>query len=168
MNSETEELICDLLAVKIKTDIDNDVLANTIGQTGGKIIFTSNYARCGNNPMAMSVSASTPPHFRGKHLPHLAPTWSMIDAYKNGAMSESEYSEQYIDLLENQRKLHPKEVLDSIPNGTILLCYESPKDFCHRIVLARWLEQASDMLISEWASEEELKKEQVVDDLLCF
>ena len=168
MNKEIEDAIYTIHGAKMATDIDNEVLTKIIGSVDGKIIFTSNYTRCGSHEKAVSVSASVPEYFQGEHLKMLAPSWNLIMSYKEGRIDANEYEKRYIDLLETERNLDPKEVFNALPNGTILLCYEKPGEFCHRRILAKWLENATGSPINEWSSEDELKKQQVVDDLLCF
>jgi uncharacterized protein YeaO (DUF488 family) len=162
-----DDAIYDLLGSRVATDIDNDSLTEIIGDAGGKVIFTSNYARNGNHPNAMAISASVPKWFDKPQLKSLAPTWDMINAFKAGELTEEEYSSLYVELLET-RELDPKEVFESLPNGAILLCYEKPNEFCHRRVLAKWLEEANKQPILEWVSEQEAEKERIVDDLLQF
>ena len=67
-----------------------------------------------------------------------APTWSMVMGYKNGTLTEAQYTEQYMKILgavsvEVWRWLHTQAV-----NGeVVLLCYCRDKDasgnrvFCH-------------------------------------
>ena len=132
-----------------------------------KRIYTSYYARSYDHPNAIGISASVPKHFTGPHMTVLAPSWELLDKYKKGEMTKNQYAEEYVALLEG-RKLTPQIVYDSIPNAAILLCYEKPGDFCHRRVLAEWLENDLNVTIKEWLSDEEQKKEALVDDLLKF
>lgn len=166
MNKDLEDAIYDMYGAQIATDIDNEILTEIIGNADSKILFTSNYARCGSHPQAVSVSASAPDYFTGEHLKALAPPWDLLMAYKDGKIDEEEYALHYIDTLEAVRNLDPKEVFAAIPNGTILLCYEKPGDFCHRRILAKWLGDANNTTIREWVSETEAEKERIVDDLL--
>lgn len=59
-----------------------------------------------------------------------------------GKVSEEENNDYYIREFYNQvlKKLDPEEVLESLPNMSILLCYENNIDFCHRHLVAFWFE----------------------------
>ena len=93
--------------------------------------------------------------------------WDIIRAYKSGKMDENEYSRLYIDLM-IERHQNARAVYNSIPHGTIMLCYERKGEFCHRRVLAEWIEQEIGVQIPEWTSDEEIEKEAIVDSLLEF
>lgn len=135
-----------------------------------KIIQTSNYARNGNNPNALAISYSCPKWYTGKRLPELAPTWYLVGGYKVGDIGEKEYVSIYLEILQD-RKLTPEKILDIIPNDSILLCYESPSDFCHRRVLAEWVTLKTGFVIPEWKNDKEVlegEQQQIVDSLFDF
>lgn len=154
-------------AETIRTDVDNQILNDVVKQVGGKRIYTSNYQRCGGHENSVSISASMPKYFKGKHIKPLAPSWDILNAFKAGQIDELEYTKQYLALL-TTRNLTPESVYENIPNGTIMLCYEKPGDFCHRRILATWLENHLGVEIPEWETEEEREKLAVVDSLLEF
>jgi len=103
------------------------------------ILYTSYYAKSGNNPKAISISAKAPDYFIGKRYVDLAPTWDMINQHKNHIISHEQYTERYLDLLINIRKLDPFKVVEDLQDGAIMLCYEKPTDFCHRHIVAKWI-----------------------------
>ena len=150
-----------------RTEIDNEILNDVFEMAGTKRIYTSNYARSGRNSHAVSISASAPDYYAGEHISSLVPTWHMIREYKSGRMSKEEYSQLYIALMK-ARNGTAEEIYNSIPHKTIMLCYEKPGDFCHRRVLADWIEDEIDVKIPEWISDDEIKKEAVVDSFLEF
>lgn len=138
-----------------------------------KTFYTSNYARNANNPNAIGISFIVPSWYEGKTLAKLAPTSEMISKITGGSpkrITIEAYTEAYIDLL-NERGITPDSLMDELPDGAILLCYESPGDFCHRRVLAEWFEDHTNIKIEEWLNEKELKsreQEKVVDSLVDF
>ena len=146
---------------------DDEILEMFYGKEQGKQIYTSYYARNGGHENAVSISASAPDYFKGKHIKMLAPTWEILDAYKSGEIDQLEYTKRYLKLLK-QRGLTPETIYNSIPHGTILLCYEKVGDFCHRRVLAEWLELNLSVKIPEWKTEEERKKSATLDSFLKF
>jgi len=137
-----------------------------------KKIYTSNYARNSNNPKAIGISFVIPEWYNGATLPKLAPMQAMINTFKRKKDSymERQFSQRYISLLRS-RDIKAESLLEEIPDGSILLCYESPGEFCHRRVLAEWIEHHTGVHIPEWKNEKELEKEvqnKVVDSIIEF
>ena len=123
-----------------------------------KTIYTSNYARHSANPNAAAISYSTPQWYEGVHLAHLAPSWDLVSGYKYRNLSPHDYTIQYIALLES-RDITPDDVWNNIADNTILLCYESPSEFCHRLILADWVYDGTGHQIIEWKNEKEMQAE---------
>lgn len=137
-----------------------------------KKIYTSNYVRQKGNPKAISISASHPTDFIGQIRLDLAPTWDILKAYKEQRIDTHQYVVEYIKLL-NQRNINPHQLIKELPDNSVLLCYEPPGEFCHRRVLAHWVERYTDFKIVEWLNPQELEKiketnarEQLIDSIL--
>jgi len=82
------------------------------------------------------------------HLPELAPTKDMLDAYKKQKGDWSTYESKFIELMESRHiedKI-PKEVL----NEGCLLCSEDKPHHCHRRLVAEYLK-------NKWNEEIEIK-----------
>jgi len=101
-------------------------------------LYTSNYARHGRDPNSVCISIRPPAWYTGKAYYPLAPTWQMVKDSKSGKITKKEYTIQYLQLLED-RKLDPKKVAEELGDGAIMLCYESPTDFCHRQIVSHWM-----------------------------
>lgn len=71
------------------------------------------------------------------HLPLLAPTQAMLDAYKKEKGVWSVYERRFLDLMAARRIEDnvPKEVL----SGGCLLCSEDKPHHCHRRLVAEYL-----------------------------
>lgn len=133
-------------------------------------IYTSNYARKGQDPNAIAISRKPPDWFMGPTILDLAPTWQMVNGIKQGILDEHQYTEMYLDLLK-QRRFDPHRFVKQLKEPTFLLCYEKPTDFCHRRVLALWIEDQTGIVIPEWRNEKEETEHQqskIVDSLLDF
>lgn len=129
-------------------------------------IYTSNYTRQCDNPKSVAISRKPPEWYKGGHLIELSPTWDIITALRSGKIDEAQYTKEYLLQLK-QRKIDP-ELITQLPDGTMLLCYESPTDFCHRHILTMWIENKTGVIIPEWKNEKEEKaneQDQLVDDL---
>lgn len=70
------------------------------------------------------------------HVPKLAPTKSMLDAYKSKKVDWATYERQFLDLMISRQieKIKPAEL-----DGCCLLCSEDTPHFCHRRVVAEYL-----------------------------
>lgn len=112
------------------------------------IIFTSNYARHGTDPNAVAISARPPEWYTGKQYLALAPSWDLLRQVKRGEITDEQYAQRYLELLE-QRNLTPQQVLNDVGKGAILLCYEAPGDFCHRRVVAEWIQVHTNVEVPE-------------------
>jgi hypothetical protein len=102
---------------------------------------TSNYARCGRNPNAVGISQGVPKWFQGRIYKKVAPPWSII------RWPESRYTPAYMEILS---KLDPQQVYEALDENSILLCYEKPGEFCHRRLLAKWLEDSLGIEVPEF------------------
>lgn len=96
---------------------------------------------------------------------HLAPSWEMINGIKYGGWTEADYTKAYLDLIIKERGLTPERVVDELADGSILLCYEKPSDFCHRHIAAEWIESGTGIVVREWQPPQE---KTIVDELLEF
>jgi uncharacterized protein (DUF488 family) len=73
------------------------------------------------------------------HLPELAPTQEMLDAYKSKQVDWAAYEAQFLALMA-ERKMEEtvaREVLD----GAVLLCSEPKPERCHRRLVAEYFQQ---------------------------
>ena len=73
------------------------------------------------------------------HVPALAPTQSMLDAYKKRHGQWVDYENEFLDLLRNRRieTSIPREIIDE----GCLLCSEATPEHCHRRLVAEYLQQ---------------------------
>lgn len=71
------------------------------------------------------------------HLPELAPTKDILDAYKKHKGEWSAYEKKFIELME-ARRIEERIPPDAIAGGC-LLCSEDKPDHCHRRLVAEYL-----------------------------
>ena len=65
----------------------------------------------------------------------LAPSWAMVKID-----SPNTFTPLYQEFILS--RLDPLQVAQELGQGSILLCWEKPGEFCHRIVVADWLIEA--------------------------
>ena len=67
----------------------------------------------------------------------LAPKRDWFFDWKQGKFDNDKYIELYYETV--LRKLNPEEIYEKLGKDAILLCYEKPEQFCHRHLIAEWL-----------------------------
>lgn len=109
--------------------------------------YTSYYAKLNkveSVAVPISISLSIPMGVIIKSYKKLAPSWSIL----------SEYKEKHDDALYTER--FKKEILDNLDANEVakelttladgkpfcLMCYEKSGSFCHRNIVAEWLQNA--------------------------
>jgi len=110
-----------------------------------KIILTGNYNNCRiGNTISISCDAGKRIGYIGKSNTKLAPKWSFWKTWYNniGKITDEDNNRFYIQEFWDKvlKCLDPEEVLMDLPDRSILLCFEENKDFCHRHLVAFWLE----------------------------
>jgi uncharacterized protein (DUF488 family) len=73
------------------------------------------------------------------HVPLLAPTQEMLDAYKKNHGSWATYERQFLDLIK-ERRIEKKVSRDVAADGC-LMCSEEKPHHCHRRLIAEYLQQ---------------------------
>lgn len=107
-------------------------------------IFTGNYEECKvGNLISISGDRGRSVGFIGKAIPELAPKKIFWNIWHDniGKIPEEENNRYYIEQYYKQvlSKIDIMELLKDEKNP-ILLCYEKGQDFCHRHVLAEYIE----------------------------
>lgn len=89
----------------------------------------------------VSIARKTPYWFNGDSYIILAPKYTLINDYKNGTITEEEYTIRYNKWLSCLVPEHVIEELSSFGDldKIVLCCYEKPTDFCHRHLVSKWL-----------------------------
>lgn len=140
------------------------------------MIYTTYFAQLRNLPtniIPISICRFPPKWFRGLEYLKLAPLWSTLKRWKDGAKDYSAAQEYMQDFYEKVLSpLSVVRVLDeiqmSIPDEikvkmqspvwrnnewhVALVCYEKPNDFCHRHLVSQWL-QDSGYECKEWTKD---------------
>ncbi len=113
----------------------------------------------------VSIARVTPKHIICDKLGILAPPQELLSDFKSeSSLSDQEYEERYLSHL---NAIDLEKTFSSLPDlkdgetGYVLLCYETPEDFCHRHILADYLNRKYMLNIKEWepTKEAELTEE---------
>lgn len=110
------------------------------------MIYTSNYYNCKSNlfkKYSISGDRGRMANYDGECYPKLAPKKEFWEVWHNniGKINEEENLKYYIReyWLQVLSKLDVNEVYKEL-DRSILLCYESKDEFCHREIVAAWFE----------------------------
>lgn len=144
-----------------------------------KRIFTGNYEECkAGNLISISGDRGKKVGFVGKAIPQFAPKkgfWTIFDN-NIGKIPEEENIRFYIKNYYEQvlSKVNIEELLKD-EKDPILLCYEKGQDFCHRHILAEYIEikyniKVRDIKIDENLNIEENERpkyiKKILDDII--
>ncbi len=120
------------------------------------MIYTSNHKTIGilglKNTLAISGNKGASENYIGDSYPALAPRLKMWLEWHNNInkLSKEENIDFYINRYYEEvlKKLNPEE-LKIILEHKILVCYEEYNEFCHRQIVAAWLELNLDIEVPE-------------------
>lgn len=73
----------------------------------------------------------------------LAPSWKLLNDYRYGRINENQYIEQFVQKLALIDPYKTVQTLGRLVKGSepILMCHCNKSEFCHRHLVAEWLEQ---------------------------
>ena len=72
----------------------------------------------------------------------IAPTWDMVNHYKQGDITEEKYTKQYINMMRKSFQKNKKRWLDLLKEDRVVLQYFCHTEwFCHRFTLAEILKK---------------------------
>ncbi len=126
-------------------------------------------------PVAISGDGGKIVNFNGTSHKELSPypffrKWkdkeNKIDfAYKKGLISKEKYlalkeenQNSYIEKFYRivLKNLDAEKVFKSLGENAVLLCFEKPTEFCHRFLVAGWLEEKLGVKVDEYGFENDL------------
>jgi hypothetical protein len=99
---------------------------------------TSYFAKRIVHANPVSIAGKAPDWYKGRQYKKLAPLFWFFQKYKQDH-DETFYTEQY--LKEVLAQLNPQEVFEELGSDATLLCWEKSGEFCHRRLVAKWLEE---------------------------
>lgn len=103
----------------------------------------------------VSISGKSPEWYHGHEFKVLAPKYHFFIKYKNWEIDEKEYTRCFRN--EILSKHYAPDLFELINNRfseggkkeVVLLCYEKPKQFCHRRLVADWFEKELSIKVPE-------------------
>jgi uncharacterized protein YeaO (DUF488 family) len=91
----------------------------------------------------------------------LAPNWKILDKFKKKVISEEKFILAYKEQLNELNPASVVEHLNFLTGGEepVLMCHCSKTKFCHRHLLADWLENKLGIHIEEFGSSDHIRKD---------
>lgn len=113
---------------------------------GDKVIYTSYFAKINKLPASVvpiSIAAKPPAGYTGLQYKKLAPKYDFFVEWKRTHDNDHYikcFKEQVLDGLTVSDVLKElKGLINDADKDVCLVCYEKPTDFCHRHLVAKWL-----------------------------
>lgn len=114
------------------------------------MITTSYFTKDYDIEHSVSIAGKCPDYYKGVQYKKLAPLYWFFKKYKEDNNQEF-YIEQYNNLV--LAKLNPEVIYNKLTCNDscdcILMCWEKPNQFCHRHLVAKWLENNLGITVKE-------------------
>lgn len=105
-----------------------------------------------NGLIPVGISGKIPEGFNGARYQQLAPKYTWWKQWHDEHMSNQWFIERYYETVLN--KLDSNVVIQDLQafgKDVVLLCYETPEKFCHRHIVADWLNNKLNINIQEFS-----------------
>lgn len=127
-------------------------------------IYTSYFANLKNlekeDIFPIGICCYPPKWFNGPNLGAIAPTPDILEKCKSShAEYEKRYKTEVLSIFKDINILINRISYISGGKDVALCCYEKPSDFCHRHIVAKWLEEQTGIEVKEFEKTEEMKME---------
>ena len=109
--------------------------------------FSNPQLKKATNLRLVAISRGIPKWFKGEAYQLLAPTWAMIKLE-----NRDEYTCLYDEIL---KRLDAESVVNDLKDS-VILCWEKPGDFCHRYLVAKWIEEKTGLHVPEYGIKNQL------------
>jgi len=104
-----------------------------------------------HNLVPVGISGWIPDGYNGKTYKKLAPKYVWWKEWHDGHLSERWYIDKYYEtVLKTLDPLVVYQELQQFGKDVILLCFETPEKFCHRHLVAQWLNKTNKQNIEEY------------------
>ena len=125
------------------------------------MIYTGYYSKikeyADSGLILLSISRTKPEFAKSCiDIPQLFPSDKILWDYKKGKIDEMEYTSKYLDQLNELGVDRIIKMIQIFGDNVVLLCWESPEKFCHRHILADYINKNSNISVEEFGKEKEI------------
>lgn len=107
-------------------------------------IFTSYFAKVKTlqkcNILPIGIALYPPKWFNGQSIKYVAPTYSILKQTANDEEYIKRYTKEILGNLDVQKFIMDLEIIAK-DKDVALCCFEKPSEFCHRQLLAKFLNE---------------------------
>lgn len=107
---------------------------------------TSYFGISKNDRDAVAICRYVPEWYTGRTCEALAPSAELLRDWRAKKITEEEYTLRYYQ--ETLSNLDPEDIYQ-LYKYSILICYERRGSFCHRHIVAKWLEDCLGVTVKE-------------------
>lgn len=124
------------------------------------MIYTGYYSKIkeyADSGLTLLSISRTKPEFAKSciDIPQLFPSDKILWDYKKGKIDDMEYTSKYLDQLNELGVDKIIKMIQIFGDNVVLLCWESPEKFCHRHILADYINKNSCVVVEEFGKEKE-------------
>ena len=125
------------------------------------MIYTGYYSKIkeyADSGLTLLSISRTKPEFAKSCIdsPQLFPSNKILWDHKKGNIDEVEYTGKYLDQLNVLGIDRIIKMIQIFGDNVVLLCWESPEKFCHRHILADYINKNSNINVEEFGKEKEI------------
>lgn len=125
------------------------------------MIYTGYYSKIkeyADSGLTLLSISRTKPEFAKSciDIPQLFPSDKILWDYKKGKIDDMEYTSKYLDQLNELGVDKIIKMIQIFGDNVVLLCWESPEKFCHRHILADYINKNSGVVVEEFGKENEI------------
>ncbi len=119
-------------------------------------IYTSYFGKLNTIPIGaitpIAICGKVPEWYTGIHYKKLAPKYKFFQECKQNQDNDFYIQHFNDEVLASINAAAVYDELENLSNGNdcVLLCYEKSEDFCHRHLVADWLETNLNIKVVEW------------------
>lgn len=125
------------------------------------MIYTGYYSKIkeyADSGLTLLSISRTKPEFAKSciDIPQLFPSDKILWDHKKGKIDDMEYTSKYLDQLNELGIDRIIKMIQIFGDNVVLLCWESPEKFCHRHILADYINKNSGVVVEEFGKENEI------------
>ena len=125
------------------------------------MIYTGYYSKIkeyADSGLTLLSISRTKPEFAKSciDIPQLFPSDKILWDHKKGKIDDMEYTSKYLDQLNELGVDRIIKMIQIFGDDVVLLCWESPEKFCHRHILADYINKNSGVVVEKFRKENEI------------
>ena len=119
-------------------------------------IYTSYFSNLRNIPsdfVPVAICSGIPYWYKGIWTKMVAPKWDFFNEWKQNHDNNfyiEHFNKEVLDKTSPEIFINLLKNITNNAENIVLICYEKPNDFCHRHLVADWLNKNTNYEVKEW------------------